>query len=96
MFAAMDGPGDHNFKFSEGVSLMVECETQDEVDKYWAELTEGGEESRCGWLKDKFGVSWQIVPKALGSLMKEPAKAQRVMAEVMKMKKLDLQTLVDA
>jgi predicted 3-demethylubiquinone-9 3-methyltransferase (glyoxalase superfamily) len=96
MFAAMDGPGDHNFKFNEGVSLMVECETQEEIDHYWAQLTEGGEESRCGWLKDKFGVSWQIVPKALGSLMKEPEKAQRVMGEVMKMKKLDVKTLVEA
>ena len=96
MFAAMDGTGNHNFKFNEGVSLMVQCETQEEIDSYWAKLTEGGEESRCGWLKDKFGVSWQIVPKALGSLMKDPAKAQRVMTEVMKMKKLDIQTLVNA
>lgn len=96
MFAAMDGTGDHKFKFNEGVSLMVECETQEEIDFYWTKLTEGGEESRCGWLKDKFGVSWQIVPKALGSLMKDPEKAKRVMAEVMKMKKLDLQTMVNA
>lgn len=96
MFAAMDGPGNHNFQFNEGVSLMAECETQEEIDNYWTKLTEGGEESRCGWLKDKFGVSWQIVPKVLGSLMKNPAKAQRVMAEVMKMKKLDIQTLANA
>ena len=96
MFAAMDGTGNHNFTFSEGVSLMVECETQEEIDNYWTKLTEGGEESRCGWLKDKFGVSWQIVPKALGSFMKDSTKAQRVMAEVMKMKKLDIQTLADA
>lgn len=96
MFAAMDGTGEHNFTFNEGVSLMVECETQEEIDSYWTKLTEGGEESRCGWLKDRFGVSWQIVPKALGRLMSEPAKAKRVMAEVMKMKKLDLQTLVEA
>ena len=96
MFAAMDGTGNHNFTFNEGVSLTVECETQEEVDNYWHKLTEGGEESRCGWLKDKFGVSWQIVPKILGSLMKNPQKAQRVMAEVMKMKKLDIQTLANA
>lgn len=96
MFAAMDGAGDHNFQFNEGLSLTVECNTQDEIDTYWSKLTEGGVESRCGWLKDKFGVSWQIVPKALGGLMKDPSRAQRVMAEVMKMKKLDLQTLVDA
>jgi len=96
MFAAMDGTGNHNFKFNEGVSIMVECDTQNEIDMYWAKLTEGGAESQCGWLKDKFGVSWQIVPKVLGSLMQDPAKAQRVMAEVMKMKKLDLQKMVDA
>ncbi|HEX8677438.1 MAG TPA: VOC family protein, partial [Segetibacter sp.] len=77
-------------------SIMVECETQEEIDNYWTKLTEGGEESRCGWLKDKFGVSWQIVPKVLGSLVKDPAKAERVMAEVMKMKKLDIQTLTNA
>ena len=96
MFAAMDGAGNHNFQFNEGVSLMVECETQQEIDHYWSKLTEGGAESRCGWLKDQFGVSWQIVPKILGNLMKEPAKAQRVMAEVMKMKKLDIPTLANA
>ncbi len=96
MFAAMDGTGNHNFKFNEGVSLLVECETQEEIDGYWTKLTEGGIESRCGWLKDRFGVSWQIVPKVISSLMKDPAKSQRVMAEVMKMKKLDIQTLVDA
>jgi len=96
MFAAMDGTGNHSFKFNEAVSLTVECETQDEIDHYWNRLTEGGMESRCGWLKDRFGVSWQIVPKALGRLMQDPAKAQRVMAEVMKMKKLDIQTLANA
>ena len=96
MFAAMDGTGDHNFTFNEGLSLTVQCETQEEIDNYWVKLTEGGEESRCGWLKDRFGVSWQIVPKVLGRLMTDSAKAQRVMAEVMKMKKLDIQTLVNA
>jgi predicted 3-demethylubiquinone-9 3-methyltransferase (glyoxalase superfamily) len=95
-FAAMDGFGDHKFEFNEGLSIMVECETQDDIDRYWNRLTEGGEESRCGWLKDRFGVSWQIVPKVLGSLMKDQGKAQRVMAEVMKMKKLDMQTMVNA
>ncbi|MGI8633928.1 MAG: VOC family protein [Segetibacter sp.] len=96
LFAAMDGTGNHSFTFNEGVSIMVECESQDEIDHYWTKLTEGGEESRCGWLKDKFGVSWQIVPEVIGQLMTDPAKAQRVMAEVMKMKKLDLQTMVNA
>jgi len=96
MFAAMDGEGNHQFAFNEGFSIMVECDTQEDIDRYWAKLTEGGEESRCGWLKDKFGVSWQIVPKVLGGLMMEPGKAKRVMAEVMKMKKLDTATLVNA
>jgi predicted 3-demethylubiquinone-9 3-methyltransferase (glyoxalase superfamily) len=96
LFAAMDGPGVHDFKFNEAVSLMVECDTQEEIDNYWTKLTEGGNESRCGWLKDRFGVSWQIVPKVLGSLMTDGARAQRVMAEVMKMKKLDIETLVSA
>lgn len=96
MLAAMDGTGNHDFSFNEGVSITVECDTQQEIDDYWNRLTEGGAESRCGWLRDKFGVSWQIIPKALGSLMKDPAKAQRVMGEVMKMKKLDIQTLENA
>jgi predicted 3-demethylubiquinone-9 3-methyltransferase (glyoxalase superfamily) len=96
IFAAMDGEGNHGFAFNEAVSIMVECDTQEDIDRYWAKLTEGGEESRCGWLKDKFGVSWQIVPKVLGGLMKEPGKAKRVMSEIMKMKKLDTETLVNA
>lgn len=96
MFAAMDGTGDHNFTFNEGVSIMVECETQEEIDHFWAKLTEGGEESKCGWLKDKFGVSWQIVPKVLGKLMTDPSRAQKVMAKVMEMKKLDIETLATA
>lgn len=96
MFAAMDGTGNHNFTFGEGVSITVECDTQQEIDDYWTKLTENGEESRCGWLKDEFGVSWQIVPKVLGSLMHNPVKAQKVMAEVMKMKKLDIQILENA
>jgi predicted 3-demethylubiquinone-9 3-methyltransferase (glyoxalase superfamily) len=96
MFAAMDGTGNHNYNFNEGVSLVVDCGSQEEIDSYWNKLTDGGEESRCGWLKDRFGVSWQIVPKELGNLMKDPARAQRVMAEVMKMNKLDLQVLENA
>jgi predicted 3-demethylubiquinone-9 3-methyltransferase (glyoxalase superfamily) len=96
MFAAMDGIGNHNFKFNEAFSLMVECETQAEIDEYWTRLTEGGEESRCGWLKDRFGVSWQIVPKVLGRLMTDPSKAQRVMPKIMEMNKLDLEVLSNA
>ncbi len=96
IFAAMDGTGDHKFSFNEGVSLMVEVDTQEEIDDYWAKLTQGGAESRCGWLKDKFGVSWQIVPKVLGSLVTSGENGQKVMAALMKMGKIDIQSLVDA
>ena len=81
------------FKFTEAVSLMVNCDTQEEIDMYWEKLSEGGEKSRCGWLKDKYGLSWQIVPAALGEMMKDAQKAQRVMQAVMKMDKLDLATM---
>jgi predicted 3-demethylubiquinone-9 3-methyltransferase (glyoxalase superfamily) len=93
---AMDGPGTHDFVFSEGVSLVVDCENQKEIDHYWSKLTEGGEESMCGWLRDKFGVSWQIVPSIIGKLMSDPKKFDRVMKEVMKMKKLDMKKMVEA
>jgi predicted 3-demethylubiquinone-9 3-methyltransferase (glyoxalase superfamily) len=93
---AMDGPGPHEYQFNEGVSLTVECDTQQEIDNYWNKLTEGGSESQCGWLKDKFGVSWQIVPTILGKLMSDPTKGKRVMTELLKMKKLDLGVLVNA
>lgn len=96
LFAAMDGPGNHEFSFNEAVSIVAACETQTEIDTYWAQLTEGGEESRCGWLKDRFGVSWQIIPSVIGGLMTEPEKAQRVMAAVMQMKKLDIEQLINA
>jgi len=85
--------GGPQFKFSEAISLIVNCETQEEIDHYWAKLTEGGQESQCGWLKDKFGLSWQVVPVALGRLLGNPATAPRVMGELMKMVKLDLATL---
>ena len=96
VFAAMDGPGDHQFKFNEGVSFVVECEKQEEIDYYWNKLTDGGKESMCGWLVDKFGVSWQIVPAIIASLMTDPEKVPRVMQAVMKMKKLNIETLVNA
>ena len=89
----MDGPGEHQFNFSEGLSLVVECETQKEIDAYWEKLTAGGEESRCGWLKDKFGVSWQIVPSVLGKLMSDPEKGQRVMQVVMQSVKFNIAAL---
>ena len=97
LFAAMDGPGNHEFNFSEGLSLVVECETQQEIDLYWNTLiANGGEESRCGWLKDKFGISWQIIPSIIGKLMSDKEKGQRVMQAILKMKKLDIETLVNA
>lgn len=90
--------GGPQFKFNEAISLMVNCETQEEVDYYWERLSEGGETGRCGWLKDKFGVSWQVVPTILSKLMSSPdrERGQRVMQQLMKMTKLDIQPLQDA
>jgi predicted 3-demethylubiquinone-9 3-methyltransferase (glyoxalase superfamily) len=93
---AMDGPGSHNFTFNEAVSFVVDCETQDEIDYYWEKLTAGGQESMCGWLKDRFGVSWQIVPTILAEIMSEPERAERVTKAFMNMRKLDLETLLKA
>ena len=87
------------FKFSEAFSFVVNCENQQEVDEYWSKLTSGGgQESQCGWLKDKFGFSWQIVPTALAKLMsdKDPANASRVMQALLQMKKIDIATLEEA
>jgi predicted 3-demethylubiquinone-9 3-methyltransferase (glyoxalase superfamily) len=89
--------GGPHFKFNEAVSFVVECDTQQEIDYYWGKLTaDGGQESMCGWLKDKFGVSWQIVPSILGELMSDPAKGQRVVQAFLKMKKFEIQKLLDA
>jgi len=95
-FTALNGGP--QFKFSEAFSFVVNCETQKEIDEYWNKLTSGGgKESECGWLKDKFGFSWQIVPAALGKLMSgDPKKANRVMQAVLQMKKLDIATLEEA
>jgi predicted 3-demethylubiquinone-9 3-methyltransferase (glyoxalase superfamily) len=90
-FSALNG-GPH-FKFTEAVSFMVDCGTQAEVDHYWNKLSEGGQPSRCGWLKDKYGLSWQIVPTALPKLMSDPAKAPRVMKALLQMDKLDIAQL---
>lgn len=90
-FIALNGgPG---FRFNESVSFMVHCNDQEEIDRYWDALSAGGETSRCGWLKDRFGLSWQIVPKKLGEWMGDPARAEKVMKALMKMDKLDLATL---
>jgi len=88
--------GGPQFKLNEAVSFVVECETQEEIDHYWNKLTEGGIEQPCGWLKDKFGVSWQIVPAILGKLMSDPEKAPRVVEAFMKMKKFDIKKLINA
>ena len=86
------------FKFTEAISMYVNCETQAEVDILWEKLSEGGEKGRCGWLKDKYGLSWQIVPTALGELMndKDPEKANRVMQAMLKMDKIDINLLKQA
>jgi predicted 3-demethylubiquinone-9 3-methyltransferase (glyoxalase superfamily) len=83
------------FKFTEAISFFVSCETQKEVDELWKKLSEGGEKSRCGWLKDKYGVSWQIVPTILGKLLqhKDPEKAKKAMQAMMQMDKLDIAKL---
>lgn len=95
-FIAMDGFGEHKFQFNEGLSFVVECDTQEEIDNYWNTLTHGGSESQCGWLKDKFGVSWQIVPSILSKLMSDSEKAPRVIQAFLKMKKFDIETLLNA
>jgi predicted 3-demethylubiquinone-9 3-methyltransferase (glyoxalase superfamily) len=83
------------FKFTEAISFVVNCDTQEEVDEFWEKLSEGGEKSRCGWLKDKFGLSWQIVPTVLGEMLedKETEKSQRVMKAMLQMDKIDIEGL---
>jgi predicted 3-demethylubiquinone-9 3-methyltransferase (glyoxalase superfamily) len=87
--------GGPQFTFSEAVSFQVDCETQEEVDHYWDTLSEGGEQGPCGWLKDRFGLSWQIVPSALPRLLADPdrEKSQRVMAAMLEMKKIEIDEL---
>ena len=87
--------GGPQFKFNEAVSFQVHCETQEEIDYFWRKLAEGGEEGPCGWLKDKFGLSWQIIPTALPQLLMDenPEKAQRVMRSMLQMRKIDLAAL---
>jgi len=95
-FMIMESAAPHNFSFTEGVSLTVYCETQNEIDYYWEKLTESGKESMCGWLKDKFGVSWQIIPTVLGKIMSEPAKAGKAAQAFMAMRKLNIEQIVQA
>jgi predicted 3-demethylubiquinone-9 3-methyltransferase (glyoxalase superfamily) len=96
IFMATDSGFAHGFTFNEAVSFVVECETQHEIDFYWEALSNGGQQSECGWLKDRFGVSWQIVPAILGILMNDPEKKDQVLQAVMKMKKFDIETLLQA
>ena len=94
-FALNGGP---HFTFSPAISFFVNCEAQEEVDEFWEKLSEGGQKQQCGWLKDKFGLSWQIVPSILGKLLqdKDPAKSTRVMKAMMQMEKLDIRLLEQA
>jgi predicted 3-demethylubiquinone-9 3-methyltransferase (glyoxalase superfamily) len=84
------------FKFNESVSFQVFCRTQDEINYYWDKFIEGGEEGQCGWLKDKYGLSWQIIPDLLSELMSDPIRAERVTRAFLKMKKLDIEILQKA
>jgi predicted 3-demethylubiquinone-9 3-methyltransferase (glyoxalase superfamily) len=93
---AMDSFLPHPFAFNEALSFVVDCENQEEIDYYWNKFTEEGQEGRCGWLKDKFDISWQIVPAILGELMSDPTKAGRVAQAFMQMKKFDIEKLMTA
>jgi predicted 3-demethylubiquinone-9 3-methyltransferase (glyoxalase superfamily) len=94
---AMDSSAEHGIKFNDAISFVVECDSQEEIDTYWNELSnDGGKEVACGWLTDKFGVSWQIIPKKLGALMKDPERGQRVIRALFKMKKLIIADLENA
>ena len=90
--------GGPQFKFTEAISFFVNCETQEEVDELWEKLSDGGQKSRCGWLKDKYGLSWQIIPSALGKMLgdKDPEKSQRVMKAILQMDKIDIKRLEQA
>jgi predicted 3-demethylubiquinone-9 3-methyltransferase (glyoxalase superfamily) len=97
-FMAMDSNREHPFTFTEATSLFVNCETREEVDELWEKLSEGGEKQRIGWLKDKYGVSWQVVPTVLGELLNDPdpEKSQRVMKSMLQMGKIDIEKLKQA
>jgi predicted 3-demethylubiquinone-9 3-methyltransferase (glyoxalase superfamily) len=96
-FVALNGGPDH-YDFNESVSFVVNCGTEEEVDHYWSALTDGGEEIACGWLKDRYGLRWQIVPEGLPALLgdSDPERAQRAMQAMMGMKKLDLRAMAEA
>lgn len=96
LFTAMDSSLSHEFSFDEGISMVVECKDQEEIDHYWNKLTKGGEESMCGWLKDKYGVSWQIIPAVLEQYMSDQKRAQKVVDAFLKMRKFDIEQLEEA
>jgi predicted 3-demethylubiquinone-9 3-methyltransferase (glyoxalase superfamily) len=95
-FVALNGAP--HYKFTEAVSFVVNCQTQEEVDEYWKKLSDGGREVQCGWLKDKYGLSWQIVPTILSEMLNDPdpKKADRVMKAMLQMKKIDIKGLKQA
>lgn len=93
-FVALNGGP--QFKFSEAVSFQVFCDSQEEIDLYWNKLTEEGSEGQCGWLKDKYGLSWQIIPAILSQLMADAARAEKVTKAFLRMRKLDIETLIKA
>jgi predicted 3-demethylubiquinone-9 3-methyltransferase (glyoxalase superfamily) len=97
-FLALNGGPEFKFTEAEAVSFVVNCDTQQEIDRFWEQLSEGGQEVECGWLKDKFGLSWQVLPTILPELIadRDPAKRDRVMKALMQMKKLDIAALEDA
>ena len=94
-FIALNGGPDPVFKLTEAISFFVNCETQKEVNELWEKLSQGGEEGKCGWLKDKYGLSWQIVPTALDQMLqdRDPKKSRSVMQALLKMAKIDIETL---
>ena len=93
-FMALNGGPE--YPFTEAVSFVISCADQEEIDHYWDKLSEGGQEGKCGWLKDKFGLSWQVVPSILGALMNDPEKAPRVMFAFMQMNKFEIEKLLKA
>ena len=95
-FIALNG-GPH-FKFTEAIAFSVDCQTQEEVDEFWSRLSKGGEEGQCGWLKDKYGLSWQVNPRALGEMLSDPdpGKARPVMEAMLAMSKIDIARLKEA
>jgi predicted 3-demethylubiquinone-9 3-methyltransferase (glyoxalase superfamily) len=96
VFVLMEGPGKHGYTFSHATSLIVYCDDQKEIDHYHGKLSQGGDVEPCGWVKDKYGVSWQIVPRGLGDLMTDPDQSEKIMAAMIEMKKIDFAALKKA